>query len=308
MVVVEFSPTLEKILQLLSDGECWSGESLGMQLGISRAGVAKYIPHLRELGLTVSVERGRGYRLSSRLELLNQQFIRETVGEGIEVDVFQKVDSTNSHIMDRARANKKIAGYACLAESQLAGRGRRGRAWQSPYGKNIYLSLGWTFHTGVSAVEGLSLAVGVVVCDVLEALGFTGAQLKWPNDILVDGHKLGGVLIELLGDSVGECSVVIGLGLNVSMLEEDAADVDQRWTSLALQGAEMNRSLLASHLISSLFDLLGDYSQQGFGPHQSRWNSLSAYSGAEVGLISPAHTIVGVYERCSRKRGCSAHC
>ena len=104
------------------------------------------------------------------------------------------------------------SGSVCVAEQQTAGRGRRGRPWVSPYAGNIYLSVLWRFAQGATALEGLSLAVGVAVATALERSGVQGVGLKWPNDVLHEGAKLGGILLEMVGDATGACAVVIGVG------------------------------------------------------------------------------------------------
>lgn len=122
------------------------------------------------------------------------------------------------------------SGAVCLAESQRAGRGRRGRDWLSPCARNLYLSMLWRFPHGPETLGGLALAVGLAVRAALEDAGVPGVTLKWPNDALYRGSKLAGALIELSGEAGGASCVVVGVGINVSMPRERAAAIAQPWT------------------------------------------------------------------------------
>ena len=135
-----------------------------------------------------------------------------------DLEIFKSIDSTNKYAREKAE-QAPASGSVVLAEQQSAGRGRRGKTWVSPFAANIYLSIVWDFEQGAQALEGLSLAVGVAVKRALNAQGVNGVQLKWPNDIYVEGQKLGGILLEMIGDPAGQCSVIVGVGINVAMPE-----------------------------------------------------------------------------------------
>jgi BirA family biotin operon repressor/biotin-[acetyl-CoA-carboxylase] ligase len=184
----------------------------------------------------------------------------------------------------------------CCAEQQTAGRGRRGRQWVSPFASNLYLSLLWQFEEGAAALEGLSLAVGVAVARALEAAGLPAVQLKWPNDILHDDAKLGGVLLEMLGDAAGACQVVIGVGLNVKMPPEAARDIDQQWTDIeSLSGGEHpGRNALLAAMLNELLPLAARFAAQGFPPWRAQWQSLDAYDGRSVVLQAGSKKLAGV--------------
>ena len=113
-----------------------------------------------------------------------------------QLELLQETASTNAYAMaqtqDKSRTDR-LHGYVCLAEYQSAGRGRRGRSWCSPYGSNIYLTAVAEFESGASALEGLSLVVGIALVRALRLCGVESAQLKWPNDVLVQGKKLAGI-------------------------------------------------------------------------------------------------------------------
>jgi BirA family biotin operon repressor/biotin-[acetyl-CoA-carboxylase] ligase len=277
---------IERVLHLLADGEVHSGEELGRALGVSRTAVWKQLRKLEDLGIRVQSVKGQGYQLEKGLELLNGASIRGQLSAAAErllteLDVAGSIDSTNTRALNMARAGA-TSGLVCLAEHQTAGRGRRGRQWVSPYGRNIYFSLVWEFTAGAAAMEGLSLAVGVAIVRALRASGIEGVQLKWPNDVLWQEKKVAGVLLEMTGDPAGLCQVVIGIGINVAMLESEAEAIDQAWVSLHAINGEVSRNKLAADLLNNLLPLLVSYQQQGFGPLREEWESLDCFGDREV--------------------------
>lgn len=288
---------LASVINILADGQFHSGESLGSALGITRAAVWKRLQALSALGLNVESVKGRGYRLRGGLCLLSAPLIqKELTAEGGALlgmlSCFDEVDSTNQFLLSGDAGR----GDVCLAERQTAGRGRRGRDWVSPYGQNIYLSLRWQYEQGVTALEGLSLAVGAVVADLLEhEFHLQGLSLKWPNDLMLDERKLGGVLIEVGGDLTGDCAVVVGLGLNVSMSVSSTPEpIGQPWADLLQAGIVVDRNRLAALLISRLLPLLASYPLQGFQRYRSLWLAYAAYLDAPVTVHSQSRSLAGI--------------
>ena len=214
-----------------------------------------------------------------------------------ELQVLASVDSTNAELMRRPGSPGRA--QVCLAEQQTAGRGRRGRPWESPPGSNLYLSVAWPFEGGAEAMAGLSLAIGVALCDALESLGVGGLALKWPNDVLRGGGKLAGTLIELHGDATGPCRGIIGTGVNVRMPAEAAGSIDQAWADLA--DHDLCRSELAAAFLSRLLPLLVDFAAAGFAPWRERWQARHVHAGASVRVLGSgpelAGTAAGVDER-----------
>ncbi|CAG1769414.1 partial BirA family transcriptional regulator, biotin operon repressor / biotin---[acetyl-CoA-carboxylase] ligase, partial [uncultured bacterium] len=245
----------QTLLTLLADGEFHSGTALAHCLGVSRVAVAKQLNQLADvLGLELIAVTGKGYRLALPLELLNHDLIMENlITDSRELisklEIHTQIDSTNRYLMEQLR-QQSVSGRVCFAEQQTHGKGRRGRVWVSPFGHNIYLSIAWQFSTGAVALSGLSLAVGVAVIRALKQLGIGDVGLKWPNDIYAQGKKLGGVLIEVSGETDGTCNTVIGVGLNVYLAQEQGANITQAWTDLTtLLGQRPSiRNALASSL------------------------------------------------------------
>lgn len=264
---------------------------------MTRAGVWKRLQGLTALGIAVESVKGRGYRVPGGLNLLSQQEIATGLPSEAQrllatLSCLHEVDSTNQYLLRQ----DAVRGDVCLAERQSAGRGRRGRIWRSPFGQNLYLSLRWQYEQGVAALEGLSLAVGAIIAQVLEQnFNITGLQLKWPNDLLLHGRKLGGVLIEVGGDLTGDCAVVVGVGLNVSMSRAVGTEaIDQPWTDLLMQGHSVDRNQLAVALLSQLLPALVSYPQLGFGHYRQAWLQRAAFIGQEVELTMPGRNLSGV--------------
>jgi BirA family biotin operon repressor/biotin-[acetyl-CoA-carboxylase] ligase len=231
-------------------------------------------------------------------ELLDRAMILELLPASAvqllqELDIQQVVDSTNALAARRVQAGAG-AGLVCVAEQQTAGRGRRGRNWISPFATNLYLSVVAEFSQGAAAAEGLSLAVGVAVAEALEQCGVNGLQLKWPNDILHGNAKLGGILIELVGDANGPCKAVIGVGLNVCMPTAAAADIDQSWTDISqIIPGSIGRNRLLAAVLGELLPLVFSYEREGFNRWRQRWLQRDAYADRRVVVRSGSHEIAG---------------
>jgi BirA family biotin operon repressor/biotin-[acetyl-CoA-carboxylase] ligase len=259
-----------RVLSILADGQFHSGEELGSTLGIGRSAVWKLVQSLEMFGLDIYAVRGKGYRLASPLELLEQERIvaemaAETRGFLGGLEIFQEIDSTNRYLMDQSLQIHLPNGYACFAEYQSAGRGRRGRNWVSPFGANVYLSLYRCFDGVPGALQGLSLAVGVAAVEALASLGVPGIGLKWPNDLLWQGRKLGGILLEMAGESAGPWKVVVGVGLNLEIPAASGRLIEQPWVDLkTIAGSCLGRNLVAGRLLQYLLTGLELFADSGF--------------------------------------------
>jgi len=279
-----------RLLQHLSDGQFHSGEALGAVLGVSRMAVWKHLKTLRELGVEFEIVRGKGYRLPVSVELLDDAAIlagaaADTRAALAAVDVLLQVDSTNNRLREQALQGAP-AGSVCLAEMQHAGRGRRGRTWESPFAANLYLSLLCRSAAGAASLGGLSLVTGIAVLRSLRDFGVDGAGLKWPNDILADSAKLAGILIDVVGESSGPCAVIIGVGINVAMPPPAAARIDQTWTDLqTLTGcADISRNRLAARLLDHVLPAVAEFEAQGLQPFLEEWRRHDMVDGRDVDL------------------------
>lgn len=291
---------LKKLLGTLADGGFHSGEELGELLGVSRAAVWKQLQKLQEAtGLELESAKGRGYRLMGGLELLDRTRVLAALSAEAEslltsLSLLDQVDSTNRLALLEAQ-NGEGRGYVIAAEQQSAGRGRRGRTWVSPYGRNIYCSAIWEFDGGAAALEGLSLAVGIAVVKALTSVGARDVGLKWPNDIVWNDRKLAGILLEMTGDAAGRCQVVVGIGINVSMSESAAArTIDQPWVDVGtVVGGPVSRNVLLGSLLSELLPLLSQFERSGFPHFRNAWSALDRIAGREVCVHLGEQIVVG---------------
>jgi BirA family biotin operon repressor/biotin-[acetyl-CoA-carboxylase] ligase len=271
----------QQLIRLLADGEFHSGEALGETLGVSRMAVSKQVKVLETIGLDIFKITGKGYKLSSPLQLIDAQSIAQ--GSGVTVECHQVLGSTNQHLLDKAALLHK--GHSCFAEYQTAGRGRRGKKWVSPYGSHLYTSTYWSLDAGIQAASGLSLVIGIAVERTLTDLGIANTQLKWPNDVYVDGKKIAGVLVEIIATAGGECHLVIGLGLNVNMPLQAGLEIDQAWTDISQQLQQpLDRNELAAGYLSHLVKVLTDFEQFGFAHFVEEWNRCDAFKDCPVVL------------------------
>lgn len=282
---------------MLHDGEFHSGPLLGRELGISRAAVGQHIDRLRDAGLPVFAVPGRGYRLAPGIRLLDPELIREMLtpaARGLvrEVEVVTSVQSTNSAMQERVAG--EAHARALLAESQPAGRGRRGRSWiVSPF-RNLVMTLGWSYGEWPSAVTALGLVTAAVVARVLSQQKVPDIEIKWPNDLMWRSRKLGGILVDIVGESSGPCHVAVGVGINVEIIEADAKRIDQPWVDLAgITGLTPDRNALAAAILSNLAVALADYPAHGFAPYRGEWEARHALRGRDVVVDSDAGRFSG---------------
>lgn len=281
-----------ELIRLMSDGAFHSGEQLGEILGVSRTAIWKQLRKLEALGIQVEGVRGQGYRLVRPIELLNGALIVSHLTSSARhalarLFVEMTLDSTNSFILRRF-TQQAGHGEVCLAEMQVSGRGRRGRQWVASLGQGLCVSLGWRVDSSASYLEGLSLAIGVEVAQMLDSMGVP-VRLKWPNDLLVEREdgvlcKLGGVLVELRGDVNGPCEVVAGLGLNVH--ETPTLEMlPQPVTSIAAYAGRVSRNEIAANLISRLLGMFERFEQEGFSPWRDAWNHYHAHRDMDVDIV-----------------------
>lgn len=263
-----------------------SGSDLAVRLGVTRAAVWKQIHALRALGAPIDAVAGQGYRLAWRFEALDADAIRAQLESGSRkrlqnIAVHWRIDSTNTDLL-RAAATGAPDLSVCVAETQSAGRGRRGRAWISPLGANVYLSLLKRFDGGMGTLSGLSLAVGVALAQALEDCGAAGIGLKWPNDVVVEDRKLAGILVEAGGEFLGPCFAVIGIGINLRL--PDDADTGQPATDLAriCGGAMPSRNRVVARLLARLVDALDRFVGDGFAAFAKAYAARDALAGRRV--------------------------
>ncbi|WP_374238538.1 biotin--[acetyl-CoA-carboxylase] ligase [Thiocapsa sp. C3-3m] len=232
-------------------------------------------------------------------DLLDAQRILAALSSGARravarLEVHTEIDSTNRYLM-REAATGAPCGTLCLAECQTAGRGRFGRPWISPYGANLYLSMLWRFKAPPAVLGGFSLVAGAVVADALRRIGAEGLALKWPNDLLWDRRKLGGMLLEVAGEAQGPSALVVGIGINVRMAHDHGHAIDQPWVDLAevLGGLRVDRNALAARVADALIDAFERFDCEGLTPFLALWDGFDAFRGEQARILLADREIRG---------------
>lgn len=285
-----------EVLQRLIAGPV-SGDVLAQEAGLTRAAMWKRVQALRDAGVEIDAQPGRGYALRHVLELLDAATVLDAMPAHLRaglasLDIAWSLDSTNSELLRRDTPARGLA--VLLAERQTAGRGRRGKHWASPLAAHLYLSASRQFGGGLARLGGLSLVAGIAVAEALQALGYSGVRLKWPNDLLLDGRKLGGLLVEGGGEHAGPVRAVIGLGLNVRMPESHVATIGQPWIDLHLVSrATPSRNRVVAMLLSQLVPALDQFDREGLTPFHARYTSLDALAGRDISVLLGGETLEG---------------
>jgi BirA family biotin operon repressor/biotin-[acetyl-CoA-carboxylase] ligase len=287
------------LLSIISDGQFHSGESLASQLKISRAAIWKSIKFLQTLGVNIEAVRGKGYRLEHSIELLSEKKIKSTLLPQAEkscrkMEVLFTTESTNSTLFSRL-ANEPIQGHVVLAEYQSKGRGRRGNKWIAPLASGLTLSIGWRFDIVPKTLGLLSLYIGVAVARTLRSIGLSQVGLKWPNDIVVNNEKIGGILLEVRGEASGPVDAVIGIGLNYDIADDVKSIIPQPVTDICHHtNKRLSRNIIVAKLLSEVFEILESLSADEGLELLDEWRAFDCYTEQQVTLLLPNEEIEGV--------------
>lgn len=296
------SPAL--LLARLAAGEPISGAGLAAEAGVTRTAIWKHVEALRALGVPVEAGGAAGYRVPWPIQMLDEAQIRSELSASVAarlgpLEVFWELDSTSSELQRRSAGADDLS--MVLAETQSAGRGRRGRTWLSPPGLNLHLSCLKHFDAGLAGLGGLSLAVGVIVMRTLESLGIESAGLKWPNDVLVrdearPARKLGGILVELSGEYQGPCTAIIGIGLNLRLTPALSQQAGQPVSDLATLagGTAPDRNQVAAALITALVNGLAQFQRDGFAAFVDDYNRHDLLRGLSLQLSGALGEFTGI--------------
>ena len=293
--VISPRPLTFALLKAMSDGEFHSGEVLAQGLGVTRASVNNALGNIEQYGLQLQSVRGRGYRLTSRLQWLDAALVCGHLAadaEKFEIEILDSATSSNTLMLQRAAADARN-GSVLAVEWQSGGRGRMGRPWHAGLGNALTFSLLWRFDCGLSGLSGLSLATGVALVRALEGLGIKGARLKWPNDVLGEGGKIAGILMEAQGDILGPSAVVIGIGVNLELPRAVAQRIDQAAGDLSqLTEALPDRNVLLAAILQELAGVMRQFSAQGFASLRAEWEKYHSYQNQSVQFLQPDGKVV----------------
>jgi BirA family transcriptional regulator, biotin operon repressor / biotin---[acetyl-CoA-carboxylase] ligase len=289
----KLTASFANIVAMLNDGHYHDGTTIGDKLKITRSAVWKAIKKLQAYAIKVDSIKGKGYALLEPLVLLNPKIIKQRIAaKKVDIEVFETIDSTNDYL--RATLNGSDVKI-CLAEQQTQGKGRLHRQWHSPFGQNIYLSCQYSFQRDVSQLAGLSLVVSLAVAKTLETYGLPKSlAVKWPNDIMYDHKKLSGTLIEIQAESHGVCHAIIGIGLNVNMMQDEDNLILQDWTSLRkITASYIDRNEVCVLLIDNLINYLARFEKQGLATFINEWNDADCLKNKEISLKNGNKKIYG---------------
>ena len=245
-------------------------------------------------------KQGSALTLNPGLDLLDEASIRAELQRLVSgnqmstlgLEIHRVTKSTNDVVMQRL-VKSQSTRILCAAEMQTAGKGRRGRRWVSPFGRNIYLTYGRFVGRQLSEFGGLSLVVGMLVVDVLRSMGLERVGLKWPNDIMLDGGKLGGILLELRASDARGIGLVAGVGLNLSLEAEEASSIDQTWSVISSQ-VLMPRNILLGRLGGMMVNAIQAFEDVGFDSYADKWGEYNLYAGQQINVIRGSEIISGI--------------
>jgi BirA family biotin operon repressor/biotin-[acetyl-CoA-carboxylase] ligase len=284
----KINQNIYKIMERLRDGQYHDGNSIGEELCMTRAAVWKTIKKMLDLTIPVISMKGKGYALKEPIILLDAAKIQTQ----IPLHILGTIDSTNDYLK---KFKKNKTPLIAISEHQSKGKGRLNRTWHSPFGQNIYLSCLYHFQKDISELAGLSLLVSLSVVNTLKKFGVkNGLTVKWSNDVMYEHKKLSGNLVEVQAETHDVSEVIIGIGLNVNMLQETDAEITQDWTSVRqILNKSIDRNELCSVLIATLLDYLQRFSEQGFGAFLEEWHSVDGLYNKMITLQNFNETITG---------------
>lgn len=290
--------TRETILAALRATSSYvSGEVLSQKCGISRAAVWKQIQKLQEAGYEIESQKGQGYRLINGADVLNREEIGRSLPEGwfVPERVFchDELDSTNLEAR-RLILQGCGQGTVIVAECQTAGRGRLGRHWESPKGTGIWFSVILEPGVSLQQTSQYSFVTAVAVAEAIRQTTVLQAEVKWPNDVLIGGRKVCGILLELVAEMAQVQQLIAGIGINANQqLEDFPPEVQARATSLAMeQGHPVRRTEILCAVLQKLQENCQLLEKDGFDAIRSKWTALSCVIGKEIQIVRQGNTLL----------------
>lgn len=287
-----------EIIRLLKAGPGHvSGQKLSRALGVTRTAVWKHIEALRKSGYTIEASPSKGYRLEGPLPFNGTEVssLLKTGFIGRELRFHNEVGSTNAEAFELAR-NGAREGTVVMAESQAGGKGRLGRKWESPAGLNIYMSILLRPPIPPEEAHWLTFVAAVAAAEAISEFCPARPVLKWPNDVLVNGRKAAGILLEMGSEPERVHFVVMGIGVNVNMTRSMFPEyIRNTATSVReAKGGEVDRSALAARLLSSVELWYKVYLAEGPVPILSEWKRYFGFEGKEIRVVSFGNAVKGV--------------
>lgn len=289
----------EALLHMLSEneGEFVSGQEISNKLSCSRTAIWKHISELRKSGYTIEAVQKRGYRLVTSPNLVTAEEVSLYTGNGTfgkKITYKSSVKSTQEIAHSLAREGA-AEGSIVLADEQTGGRGRLGRAWQSPAGTGVWMSLILKPNIPLQKAPQLTLLIAVAASKAIEKVTGLEAAIKWPNDILINGKKTAGILTELQAEADSIHSVIVGIGMNVNQESKHFSDeIAQIATSLSIEGGQTyKRAEIIGVLLQEIEMLYHQYLEKGFGVIKLLWEARAFSLGKRITARSVSGSITG---------------
>ncbi|HDR0619249.1 bifunctional biotin--[acetyl-CoA-carboxylase] ligase/biotin operon repressor BirA [Pasteurella multocida] len=287
---------MQNVLALLASYQQLSLTELTALLGYSEQDILHNIEKLKQQGIQIE-QQVQHFRLIPQLNRLNASYLTQALAP-YPLYIKPIINSTNQFLLDNIAHLEK--GAICLAEYQTAGRGRRGRQWLSPFAGQVIMSLYWTCDQKVN-LEGLSLVVGMAIAETLKQAGALNIGLKWPNDVLLHGRKLAGILVEIANRQNNQHHLVIGFGINLSFPKQ-TQQIDQPWAELIEILPTIDRNKLIAELGKKLIARLQHFEQAGIDEaFRQDWRDMDAYFGEEVHVLTENHKITGIAQGIDKR-------
>jgi BirA family transcriptional regulator, biotin operon repressor / biotin---[acetyl-CoA-carboxylase] ligase len=296
-----FMPTPETVIlsRLLEEESAYvSGSALAKTLSMSRVAVWQHMEKLRAQGFDFEAVRARGYRLIGRPASIHGALIQAYLaGRNLNFDLecFEEIDSTNEEAMRQLAADRETP-FVIIGKRQTRGRGRFGRVWQSEAVDNLYVSFAFRPQVEPARMQTFTLWMGINVCELVANFTRLTPGLKWPNDIVFDGSKAGGMLTEARMDADQIRDLIFGLGLNINQAPDNLPEANRKATSLAAQmNTPVDLNKFAAAVIGRVLDA---YEQFVSGAYRTtfadRWNSCDVLRGKSVSLLKGSEVVRGV--------------
>lgn len=286
-----------EILRMLRESESYvSGQELCNKFGVSRTAIWKVINQLKEAGYEIEAVQNKGYHLLSapdRMDEVELESIRETEWAGCEIYYFDCIDSTNTKAKELAESGHP-SGTFVVADQQTAGKGRRGRTWDSLPGTGIYMTLMLKPEINPNNASMLTLVAAMAVANAISTVTGTQALIKWPNDVVINGKKICGILTEMSAQFDYINNIVIGVGINVHNEEFPEEIKDTAGSILLACGKRVHRADLIEAFLEEFERIYGIYLEtEDMEGLQTEYDKLLVNMGRQVKVLDPKEPFEG---------------
>jgi BirA family biotin operon repressor/biotin-[acetyl-CoA-carboxylase] ligase len=289
----------ESLLHMLTEneGEFVSGQQISEKLNCSRTAIWKHVSELRKAGYSIEAVQKRGYRLLTSPDLVTPEEVSLYTGNGTfgKKVIYDSTVKSTQEIAHQLAREGAPEGSIVLADEQTGGRGRLGRAWQSPSGTGIWMSLILRPEIPLQKAPQLTLLIAVAATKAIENVTGLDVAIKWPNDLLIKGKKIAGILTELQAEADSIHSVIVGIGMNVNQEKKHfSEEIAEIATSLSIEsGQTYKRAEIIGSILKEIEDLYHNYLENGFTVVKLLWEARAFSLGKRITARSFTGSITG---------------